>query len=89
MLTGKDIKFDIQSITLDQVFELELHNHIDKVDEICQEASEEQKNANKLAAIDQYWKSAEFLVNEYTKAGVVRGFVLSAMDEVKTKLEED
>jgi hypothetical protein len=28
-------------------------------------------------------------VNEYTKAGMLRGYVLSQMEEVKTKLEED
>ena len=48
-ITGKDLKFDIKTITLDQVFQLELHLYGERVDEICQEASEEQKNANKLS----------------------------------------
>ena len=40
-LTGKEVEFDVKSISLEQVFSLELHKHKDEVDEICQEASEE------------------------------------------------
>lgn len=54
--TEMNFKIDLKTITLEQVFALNLQNYPEKVDEIVMEASNEAKNEAELSSIDQVWK---------------------------------
>jgi len=54
--TGKDIgEINLKTMTLAKVFELELHNHTEKVNEICVEAKEEASNEDNINKISEAW----------------------------------
>ena len=55
--TGKSFEINLKTITLEQVFALELQNYSDKVDEIVTEANNEAKNELELNKIEQVWKT--------------------------------
>jgi len=49
---------NVKTITLDQVFKLNLQNFPELVGEICMEASNEAKNEVEISNIEVTWKSA-------------------------------
>lgn len=50
------VEFNIKTITLQKVFELELQNYQQKVDEIVNQAIQEAKNEEALRKIEELWK---------------------------------
>jgi len=48
----------VKTITLDQVFKLNLQNFPELVGEICMESSNEAKNEIEISNIEVTWKSA-------------------------------
>ena len=85
------VKFEttsIKSMTLEQVFALNLQRFPEKVNEICTEANQEHKNEDEISKIEQVWKTASFDVIKYKKGSEDRGFVLKATDEIKLLLED-
>ena len=58
--TGKKFEASIKTMTLEQVFALNLQTVPDKVAEICNEANQEHKNEEELNKIDQVWKKENF-----------------------------
>ena len=87
---GKDLgEINLKTITLSKVFELELQNYQDKVDEIINEAVQEENNEKKLQAIESAWKSCVFVVIEYKKGTEVRGYSLKSTEDIKQNLEDN
>lgn len=71
--TEKDLgDINLKTITLSKVFELELQNYQDKVQEICKEAKEEAKNEESIAKIDAIWKATQFILAPYKRGNEVR-----------------
>lgn len=88
--TGKDIgEINLKTLTLAKVFELELQNFDDKVNEICVEAKEELKNEENLQKIDSVWKTTNFEIAVYKKGNDFKGYVIRSCDEIKTTLEDN
>jgi len=86
--TGKDLgDINLKTITLSKVFELELHLHQEKVQEICKEAKEEALNEENIAGIDKIWKDTAFDVVVYKKGTEVRGYSIKTPEEIRQKLE--
>jgi hypothetical protein len=86
--TGKDFgdgEFNLKSITLAKVFELELQHHAEKVQEICKEAQEEKKNEQTIDEIRDRWKGTSFEVREYSMGG----YTIRGTEEIKQQLEDD
>jgi dynein heavy chain len=50
--TGLNIEIDLKTITLQQIFDLQLQNHQDKVEEIINEASQESKIEESLSTVE-------------------------------------
>lgn len=65
--TGKKFEVSIKTMTLEQVFALNLQTCPDKVAEICNEANQEHKNEEELNKIDQVWKKENFDLAKYKK----------------------
>jgi len=89
--TGKDpteLNFKT-NITLAKVFDLELQYHSDKVNEICNEAREEEKNEQSIQKIDLAWKQQQFQISDYKKGNVLKGHVIKSPDDIKALLEEN
>lgn len=88
--TGKDIgEINLKTLTLSKVFELELHNHQEKVQEICTEAKEEAANEENINKIDQMWRTTSFDIVVYKKGSEVRGFSIKSPDEIRQQLEDN
>ena len=88
--TGHDLgQLDLKTITLSKVFELELQNYQEVVDEILTEANAEEKNEKNLKAIEQTWKSQQFDVVKYVKGNEERGWAVKSPDEIKAALEDN
>ena len=82
-MTNVKFESNIKSMTLEQVFALNLQKYPDAVNEICIEANQEHKNEEEIQKIEQAWKSASFEVAKYKKGNEDRGFVLRGTEEVK------
>jgi len=88
--TGKDIgEINLKTITLSKVFELELHNHQEKVDEIVNEAKEEAQNEEQMAKIQQTWNNTSLDIVLYKKGNDVRGYSIKSPEEIRQILEDN
>ena len=87
--TGRQDDINLKTITLGQVFKLELQNFQEAVDAIVVEAIQEASNEAKIVKIEQEWKIAQFEVVKYKKGNEERGWVLRAADDIKGMLEDD
>jgi dynein heavy chain, axonemal len=88
--TGKDLgDINLKTITLAKVFDLELQNYQEKVQEICKEAKEELKNEDAIAKIDATWKATNFDIAKYVKGTEHKGYVIKSPDEIRTLLEDN
>lgn len=76
---------NIKTLTLEQVFALNLQNYPEKVGEIVNEANQEHKNEEEIQKIEQAWKSEQFEMINYKKN---RSWVLKGTDVIKLLLED-
>ena len=82
--TGKDLgEINLKTITLSKVFELQLQYFEDKVNEICVEAKEEDKNEQSIVKIEQSWKSTSFEIAAYKKGTEFKGYAIKSPDEIR------
>ena len=88
--TGNDLgEINLRTITLAKVFELNLQDHNEVVQEVVAEASAEMKNEESLKKIEQTWKTQQFEVKVYTKGTEERGYAISSPDEIRLALEDN
>ena len=79
---------NFKSITLEQVFALKLHNHINKVDEVVNMASQEAQNQIQIREIEDFWKNAIFEDKEYKRGEETRGVVIKVDEDIYNNLNE-
>ena len=84
--TGNNFEVSIKTMTLDQVFALNLQKYEETVFEIVNEAVQEFKNEEELNKIDQVWKKENFDLIKYKKGNEDRGWVLTNTEEKKLLL---
>jgi len=80
---------NLKTITLSKVFELQLQNFEEKVNEICVEAKEEDKNEQSIIKIEQAWKTTNFEIAPYKKGSETKGFAIKSPDEIRQQLEDN
>jgi dynein heavy chain len=80
--TGTDFELNVKSLTLENVFKLNLQNFPEMVTEICTEASNEAKNEIEISNIEQVWKSTNFELAIVSKGGE-ETCILKSNEEVK------
>lgn len=89
--TGKSVvELNLKTMTLSKVFDLELQNYEEKVQEICQEAKDEAKNEENIQSIESKWKAATFEMIAYGKTtnDDKRVYVLKGVDEIRELLDD-
>lgn len=77
---------NIKTITLEQVFNMELQNYPDKVDEICNEAYNEDQNEKEIVKIEQAWKGKQFEIFKHSKGEGV--YLIKVTEDIKTDLDD-
>lgn len=75
---------DFSSITLEQVFAMNLQEHPDEVAEIVLAAKTEHNHRRDLAKVIDYWKSVELRVVDFKKS-----FTIKVEEEIKENLDQD
>lgn len=70
------------SITLEQVFNMNLQDYPNEVGEVVNAAKNEYNNKQELAAIKDYWKKAELLIVDFRK-----GFKIKVSEDIKQDLD--
>merc|ERR1719197_1592070 len=86
------VKFDVTSstVTLGNIFAMELHRFTADIEEIVNEAMQEVKIEKEINNIDATWRDLSLELAKYTgKTGADRGFVLRSADEIKLTLEDN
>jgi len=82
--TGKDIgEVNLKTLTLSKVFELELQNCEDKVNEIVIEAKAESQNEENIQKINDAWRVTNFSITAYKKGGELKGYALTSPEEIR------
>ena len=85
---GYEHKLDIKNITLQQVFDLQLQDFQEKVDDIATEARSEATNDNMLQNIEHTWKTTNFPMGPYKRGIELKSYVITNCDEIKEKIED-
>lgn len=79
---------DFSQITLQEVFNMNLQNYPDKVDEIVNMAMHESNNEGEINKIEQFWKNANLEVIDYKKGNEKSGVVIKLSEDIKTALDD-
>jgi dynein heavy chain len=88
-LTGVTFDVTLKSLTLSNIFAMELTRFGSGVEEIVSEATNEAKIENELAKIDAAWRANSLQVIKYKKDGQDRGYVLRPADDLKIELDDN
>jgi len=83
-------EINLKAITLQKVFELELHQWTDKVNEVCVEAVQELSNEEQVRSIDEKWKNTFFDIAPYPKKGdSEKIFAIKSPEDIRLQLEDN
>ena len=88
-LTGKSFSVDQNTFTLGKLFEMNLGEYIDQVNEICNAAAKELAIETGLAKIQETWLVLPLDLFPYMKGDLPRGFILKGTEEVTTCIDEN
>lgn len=89
-ITGQTFDMNPETFTLEKLFSMNLHAHTDSIGEMVNGAMKELSIENALREIENTWKSLRFTVVKYSKGGADdRGFILGAIDEIVTTLDDN
>lgn len=88
-VTGVTFDVTLKTLTLSNIFSMELHRFTAAIEDIINEAVQEAKIENELAKIDAAWRNNALSVVKYKKDGQDRGFILRAADDLKLELEDN
>lgn len=85
------VSFDVslKSLTLNNIFAMELYKFTALIEEIINEASQEAKIENELNKIDAAWRNYSLAFIRYKKDGQDRGAILRPADEIKLELDDN
>lgn len=72
------------------MFELELHNHQDKVTEVCTEAMQEENNQKQVDDIAEGWKNTNFNIVLFPmKGSSAEIYAITQLDDIKQRIEDN
>ena len=82
-VTGVTFDISLKTLTLNNIFAMELHKYSTTVEGIINQAVQEGKIENDLVKIDMAWRENCLSVVKYKKDGVERGLILRSAEELK------
>ena len=88
-ITGVTFDTTLKTLTLENIFAMDLATYSADVEEIINEASQEGKIENEIAKIDAAWRNKSLELIAYKKDGQERGSVLRQSEEIKLELEDN
>jgi len=85
------VTFDttLKTLTLSNIFSMELHRFTADVEDIINEAGQEAKIENELAKIEAAWRNNSLSFYKYKKDGQERGYCLRPADDIKLELDDN
>ncbi|XP_028567040.2 dynein axonemal heavy chain 10 isoform X2 [Podarcis muralis] len=78
-----------ETFTLENMFAMELHKHIDVINEIVSSAVKELGIEKGVKEIVETWEHMKFTVQRYFKGTQERGFILGAVDDIIQILDDN
>ncbi|KAJ1437467.1 dynein heavy chain, N-terminal region 2-domain-containing protein [Ochromonadaceae sp. CCMP2298] len=88
-VTGVTFDISLKTLTLSNIFSMELHKYTASIEDIINEAVQEAKIENEMAKIDAAWRNHTLVLVRYKKDGQDRGFMLRQADDLKLELEDN
>ena len=88
MLSGMQIS-DISSLSLEAILNMGLHDHSEELNDIVNEAIQENRIEKTIDEIESCWENTQLKVRKYAKDGVSKGFILESSNDIFTLLEEN
>jgi dynein heavy chain len=83
---AQDVNF--KAITLQNVFDFKLQDHMAKVDEIVNMSVQEGNNEDIIKGIETFWKNTALETVEYKKQNEKKGFVVKVSEDVSLTLND-
>lgn len=75
--------------TLENLFSMNLYSLVDVVGDIVSGAMKELSIENALKEIETVWKNTRFTTTKYMKGTEDRGYIIGAVDEIQTALDDN
>jgi dynein heavy chain len=88
-IAGKTFDMNPETFTLEKLFAMNLHTQSEAIGELVAAAMKELSIENGLKEIESTWKSMRFTVVKYMKGTEDRGYILGAIDEITTLLDDN
>jgi dynein heavy chain len=86
--TGAKFEMNPKTLSLDNIFAMELNKFQSQVEEAVNEAVQENKIEIAIKEIETHWVKTNLELAKYTKDGSDRGFILRSADDIKLELED-
>ena len=88
-VTGVTFDVSLRSLTLSNIFAMELYKFGSAIEEIITEAVQEGKIEAELEKIESLWRRTNLQIAKYKKDGQDRGFILRSADDLKLELDDN
>nr|KAJ3423035.1 Dynein heavy chain 10, axonemal [Polyrhizophydium stewartii] len=88
-ITGKVFDMNPETFTLENLFAMNLHEHAEAIGEIVGGAMKELSIENAIKEVETTWRNLKFTVVKYMKGTEDRGYILGAIDEITTTLDDN
>jgi dynein heavy chain len=88
-MTGISFDMNPESFTLEKLIAMNLHTYADAIGDIVGGAMKELNIENGIKEIENTWKKMKFTVVKYMKGTDERGFILGAVDDIMTTLDDN
>jgi dynein heavy chain len=88
-ITKKTFDMNPDTFTLEKLFSMNLHEHAESLSEIVAGAVKELSIENALKEVENTWRNMKFNVVRYSKGTEERGFIMGAVDDILTSLDDN
>ena len=88
-ITGQSFDMNPETFTLEKLFSMNLADHAEKIGDMVGGAMKELSIENAIKEIESTWRNLRFVVVKYMKGIEERGFILGAIDEITTTLDDN
>lgn len=88
-VTNRFFDLSPETFTMEKVFSMNLSQHAETVGEIVNSATKELSIENGIKEIENSWRNTRFNVIKYSKGTDDRGYIIGAIDEIQTALDDN
>ncbi|KAI8922930.1 hypothetical protein BC831DRAFT_55734 [Entophlyctis helioformis] len=88
-ITGRTFDMNPETFTLEKLFAMNLHEHAEAIADIVGGAMKELSIENAIKEVESTWRNLKFTVVKYMKGTEDRGYILGAVDEISTTLDDN